>query len=122
MHATLETTPALPTAMLLQDFQTQLLSLSPTEKAQAIQILVQSLSNTWTGIEKTPGICGGDARIANTRIPIWVIVQARNLGNTEADLLADYPSLNATDLANAWTYATAHSAEIAQAIQENEAA
>jgi uncharacterized protein (DUF433 family) len=108
--------------MPLQDLQTQLLSLSPTEKAQAIQILVQSLSNTWTGIEKTPGICGGDARIANTRIPIWVIVQARQLGNTEADILANYPSLNATDLANAWTYATANPVEIAQAIQENEAA
>jgi uncharacterized protein (DUF433 family) len=108
--------------MLLQDLQTQLLSLTPLEKAQAIQILVQSLSNTWNGIEKTPDICGGDARIANTRIPVWVIVQARNLGNTETEILANYPSLNATDLANAWIYAAAHPAEMAQTIQENEAA
>jgi hypothetical protein len=79
MHATLEATPALATARPLQDRQTQLLSLSRTEKAQAIQILVQSLSNTWTGIEKIPGICGGDARIANTRIPIWGILQALTL-------------------------------------------
>jgi uncharacterized protein (DUF433 family) len=34
----------------------------------------QRLSNTWTGIETTSGICGGDARIANTRIPVLVIV------------------------------------------------
>jgi uncharacterized protein (DUF433 family) len=108
--------------MPLQDLQPQLLSLSPTEKAQAIQILVQSLSNTWAGIEKTPSVCGGDARIANTRIPVWVIVQARNLGNTEAEILANYPSLNATNLANAWAYANANAMEIDQAIQENEAA
>jgi uncharacterized protein (DUF433 family) len=108
--------------MPLQDLQPQLLSLSPTEKAQAIQILVQSLSNTWPGIETTPGICGGDARIAHTRIPIWVLTQARHLGNTETEILANYPSINATDLANAWAYAAAHPAELAQAIQDNEAA
>jgi uncharacterized protein (DUF433 family) len=93
--------------MLLPDRQTHRLSFS---------------SPTWTGIEKAPSICGGDARIANTRIPVWVIVQARNLGNTEAEILANYPSLNTTDLANAWTYATANPVEIAQAIQEHEAA
>jgi uncharacterized protein (DUF433 family) len=82
----------------------------------------QLLSNIWTGIETIPGICGGDARIANTRIPVWVIVQARHLGNTDPEILSNYPSLNATDLANAWTYAAAHAPEIAQAIQENEAA
>jgi uncharacterized protein (DUF433 family) len=48
--------------------------------------------------------------------------QARHLGNTAPEILANYPTLNATDLANAWAYATVHSAEIAQAIQENEAA
>jgi uncharacterized protein (DUF433 family) len=25
-----------------------------------------------TGIERTPGVCGGDACIAGTRIPVWV--------------------------------------------------
>ncbi|NEO64576.1 MAG: DUF433 domain-containing protein, partial [Moorea sp. SIO4G2] len=42
-------------------------------------------SNIWTGIEKTPGVCGGDARIANTRIPVWVLVQARNLGSSQGN-------------------------------------
>jgi uncharacterized protein (DUF433 family) len=108
--------------MPLQEIRPQLLSLSPTEKAQAIQILVQSLSNTWAGIETTPGTCGGDARIANTRIPIWVLVQAQRLGSTDAEILANYPTLIAADLANAWNYASAHANEINHAIQENEAA
>jgi uncharacterized protein (DUF433 family) len=108
--------------MSLQDLQPHLLALSPTEKAQAIELLIQSLSNAWTGIDKTPGICGGDARIINSRIPIWVLVQARTLGNSDAQILTNYPSITATDLSNAWRYADAHSDEIALAISENEAA
>jgi uncharacterized protein (DUF433 family) len=108
--------------MTLQELQPQLLALSPSEKAKVIQFLTQSLSNTWTGIEKTPDVCGGDACITNTRIPVWVLVQARNFGNTEAELLLNYPSLVAADLNNAWNYAAMNSDEINQAIRENEEA
>ncbi|MEA5595059.1 DUF433 domain-containing protein [Rivularia sp. UHCC 0363] len=106
--------------MTLQKLEPELLALTPNEKAQAIQILAQSLGNPWRGIEKIPGICGGDACISGTRIPIWVLVNARNLGISEAQLLKDYPSLSATDLANAWVYATVYQEETATAIQENE--
>lgn len=105
--------------MALRDIESQLLALSVSEKAQIIQLLLQSISDVWAGIEKTPGICGGDARIAKTRIPVWVIVQARNLGSSEVELLQDYPTLNATDLVNVWTYAAAHREEIDEAIQQN---
>ncbi len=44
--------------MTLKELEKQLLALTPSEKTQAIQLLVQSLSNTWQGIEKTPGVCG----------------------------------------------------------------
>ncbi|MEB3273876.1 MAG: DUF433 domain-containing protein [Prochlorothrix sp.] len=108
--------------MSLRDLEPQLLTLSLPEKAQAIQLLLKSLDRTWAGIEKTSGVCGGDARIVNTRIPIWVLVQARHLGSSEVELLENYPTLTATDLANAWAYATAHPQEIQQAIQDNEAA
>ena len=108
--------------MVLHDLETQLLALSLTEKAEAIQLLLKSIRQSWAGIEKTPDVCGGDARIANTRIPVWVLVQARNLGNSEAELLENYPSLTATDLTNAWTYAAAYPEEMAQAIQANEVA
>jgi uncharacterized protein (DUF433 family) len=56
--------------MMLHNLQPQLLALSLAEKAEAIQILLRSLHQTCAGIEKVSGVCGGDARIANTRIPI----------------------------------------------------
>jgi len=51
-----------------------------------------------------------------------VLVQARHLGTTEADLLRSYPSLRAEDLANAWAYYRSHREEIEQQIRENEEA
>jgi uncharacterized protein (DUF433 family) len=55
-------------------------------------------------IEKTPGVCGGDARVRNTRIPVWLLVVARKWGRTEEELLADYPTLTAADLDAVWDY------------------
>lgn len=106
--------------MTVKELETQLLALTPAEKAEAIQILARSINNRWRGITKTPGVCGGDACIAGTRIPVWVLVNARNLGISESQLLYDYPTLNAADLANAWVYAEANSQEIQSAIRDNE--
>ena len=72
------------------------------------------------GIQKTPGVCGGDACIRQTRIPIWVLVNASRLGVSEAGLLEDYPTVRATDLANAWAYADTYPDEIETAIRQNE--
>jgi uncharacterized protein (DUF433 family) len=77
---------------------------------------------TIEGIKKTPGVCGGDPCIANTRIPVWVLVQSRRLGMSEAELLQNYPTLRAEDLTNAWTYASSHADEIDRQIAENEEA
>ena len=46
----------------------------------------------------------------------------RRLGISEAELLEDYPTLRAADLANAWAYAEAYSDEIEIAIREQEEA
>ena len=89
------------------------------EDAKATWERSQSTKNQWSGIEKTPGVCGGDARIANTRIPVWVLVQARRLGSSEIDLLQNYPTLSANHLANAWAYAASHTEELDRAICEN---
>ena len=75
-----------------------------------------------TGIERTPGVCGGDACIAGTRIPVWVLEDFRRLGWTEAKILASYPTLGASDLATAWAFVEAHRAEIDEAIRTNETA
>jgi uncharacterized protein (DUF433 family) len=108
--------------MTFQQLQNQLLSLSPAEKAQAIQLLVASLSGTWIGIEKMPGVMGGDACIRQTRIPVWLLISLRQQGAAESDLLEDYPSLTASDLANAWLYADSYPNEISAAIQRQEVA
>ena len=75
-----------------------------------------------SGIESTPGVCGGDPRIAGTRIPVWTLEQYRRLGMTEAQILAAYPGLRAADLVNAWAYVAAHPGEIDRQIRENEEA
>ena len=103
--------------MTLQQLQPKLLALSPDEKAQAINLLVASLTNSWPGIKKASGVMGGDACIRQTRIPVWLLVSLRDQGATETYLLEDYPGLTATDLANAWLYADTHTDEIAAAIQ-----
>ena len=74
------------------------------------------------GIQKTAEVCGGEARIAGTRIPVWVLVQARQLGMSDAVILQNYPSLTAENLQHAWTYAEEHQAEIDNDIRSNEEA
>jgi uncharacterized protein (DUF433 family) len=80
------------------------------------------METAMAGIEKTANVCGGDACVAHTRVPVWVLEQARRLGATEQSLLADYPSLSSTDLAAAWAYVHANRREIESAIRENEQA
>jgi uncharacterized protein (DUF433 family) len=89
------------------------------EKAQLLQWVVRDLGEAFPGIESIPGVCGGEACIVRTRIPVWVLEQSRRLGMTEADLLRSYPTLHATDLANAWAYVQSHAEEIAAQIQAN---
>lgn len=108
--------------MDIKDIEVQLLSLSPIDKLEAIQILSRSLHQNWRGISKTPGVCGGEACIEGTRIPVWVLVSYRQLGVKDSEQLGNYPTLTATDLVNAWTYAAANPDEIAAAIQVNEEA
>src|SRR5207245_2724666 len=57
-----------------------------------------AMTTTSTRIQKTPGVCGGDARIGDTRIPVWLLVLARKQGQSDAHLLDGYPSLTAADL------------------------
>ena len=92
------------------------------EKAQVLQRVVQELGDAFPGIESNPGVSGGEPCVVRTRIPVWVLVQARRLGISEADLLHSYPSLHAEDLVNAWAYYRAYRQEIEQQIQENESA
>ena len=67
-------------------------------------------------IRKTPGVCGGEACVRDTRVPVWTLWRLRELGRTDAQLLEDYPSLTPQDLAAAWDYARRNPDEICEAI------
>jgi len=92
------------------------------QKEGASQKIGQDLGDSFPGVDSTPGVSGGDPCIVRTRIPIWILVQARMLGTNEVDLLRAYPTLRAEDLVNAWAYYRSHREEIEQQIAENEAA
>lgn len=94
--------------------------LSRAEKGRLLQLLVRELGNEFPGIESRPGVVGGNACIVRTRIPVWMLDQARRLGTSEADLLNAYPTLRAEDLANAWAYVAGNHEEIDRQIAENE--
>ena len=80
------------------------------------------LARLVAGIEATPGICGGELRIAGTPNPIRTLEQSRRQGESEADLLHAYPGLRAADLVNAWSYVAAHRDAIERQMRENEEA
>ena len=106
----------------LDDAQKLISGMSQAEKAQLLQWVVRDLGDAFPGIEATPDVCGGESRILRTRIPVWVLEQARRLGVSEADLLRSYPTLRAEDLSNAWAFARLRREEIDAQIAENEAA
>ncbi len=104
----------------LEDVETALTALTRGEKAQLLQTLARDLGDAFPGIDSIPGVSGGEPVIARTRIPVWILVQARQLGMSDAALLASYPTLRAEDLANAWAYYRSHREEIEQQITDNE--
>jgi uncharacterized protein (DUF433 family) len=106
----------------LQEVERLLAEMPRAEKAQVLQWIVRDMGDAFPGIEQAPDVCGGEPVIVRTRIPVWLLVQARCLGASEADLLQNYPTLRAEDLANAWAFARAHREEIDRQIRENEAA
>jgi uncharacterized protein (DUF433 family) len=94
--------------------------LSLFEKDKLFKKLSKELKGKFIGIEKTLNVMGGSACIRQTRITVWILENARRKGVSEADLLLNYPSLTANDLANAWDYVSFNLVEIENDIAENE--
>jgi len=111
-----------PSGAALRATERLLASLSRAEKAQVLQWVARDLGDAFPGIESTPGVYGGEPCIVRTRIPVWLLVRARELGTGEGDLLHAYPTLRAEDLINAWAYARAHRSEIQAQITAHEMA
>jgi uncharacterized protein (DUF433 family) len=90
-----------------------------TKKAQLLYYIAKDLGETFPGIEKTMGVCGGSACIIRTRIPVWTLVSFKKTGLSDAQILSAYPTLRQQDLTNAWAYYEANKAEIDLDIKEN---
>lgn len=107
---------------MVQEAEKLLGEMTRAEKAQLLQWIVKDLGDAFPGIESRHDVCGGEPCIVRTRIPVWVLAQAKQLGMSESEMLRSYPTLRAEDLVNAWAYFRAHRDEIQQQIRENEEA
>jgi uncharacterized protein (DUF433 family) len=77
---------------------------------------------TFPGIVKTKGVCGGSACIVRTRIPVWSIIEWQQMGCSNAKILKIYPTLQTSDILSAELYYEQNTAEIEAAILENQEA
>ncbi len=73
-----------------------------------------------TRIQRTPGVCGGEACIGMSRVAVWMLEEARQAGVGDLELLKDYPGLSVFDLEAAWEYVGTHREEIEKAIRLNQ--
>jgi uncharacterized protein (DUF433 family) len=111
--------------MMIEEKVVKTLRRLPLVKQQQALDFVEFLAqkeSEFPGVESSPAVAGGSPCVAQTRIPIWLLVQAKKLGSSEADILRSFPSLTAEDLTNAWAYYHANSHIIDRDITENEMA
>jgi uncharacterized protein (DUF433 family) len=105
----------------LENAEKLIAGMNAAEKGQLLLRILKDLGNVPSGIDVRPNVCGGEPCIIRTRIPVWLIVRARQLGTSDADILASYPTLRAEDVANAHAYYSCHEHEIEDQIIANEA-
>ena len=76
--------------MTLHEIENAIAELTPAEKNRLLSQLRRDV-----GIERRADVMGGDACIAGTRIPVWLLASLKAQGATEADLLqfhANHPA------------------------------
>ncbi len=105
---------------LLEKTERLLSRMSRPDKVRLLQWVVADLGEAYPGIEFRQDVCGGAPCIVRTRIPVWTLVQAQKLGMRDSEILRNYPTLNAQDLAEAWAYYRAHRDAIEAEIAANE--
>jgi uncharacterized protein (DUF433 family) len=74
---------------------------------------------TASWIARRPHPDGGEACIRDTNVNVWGLLERRQFGLSDSDILADVQGLTAEDLQAAWEYYQAHREEIDQAIRRN---
>ncbi len=73
-------------------------------------------------IQKTAGVCGGHARVRNTRIAVWTLVSLESQGMGEEELVQEFPGLTYYDLLAVRLYYRAHRTEIDELIASHHSA
>jgi uncharacterized protein (DUF433 family) len=63
-------------------------------------------------VEKVPGVCGGRAVVAGTRIRVSLILTLYRHGMTVEEIVDQYPHLRPADIHDALAYAYDHPEEI----------
>lgn len=86
--------------------------LSVEELIQLLQWLQAELESYPVRIIRTPGVCGGRARVFRTRIPVWLLVGYRQAGWSDEQILENYPQLSMSGLQHSWEYFETHREEI----------
>lgn len=69
-------------------------------------------------VVSTPGICGGQPRIAGTRIPLWTLAAYWSQKVSDSELLRFFPHLDAGQIKAAQDYYLVHQREIDEAARE----
>lgn len=64
-----------------------------------------TVPTTFDRVTSTPGVCGGRPCVRDTRIRVTDIVEMKALGVSDADILEDFPELEAADIAACLHYA-----------------
>ncbi len=84
---------------------------------------IEVLRTEESWIQRTPDVCGGDACIRDTRIPVWSVVAAQRGSASESDLLTYFVTpLSPADIQAARAYFEQHPEEIEKDIRLNEEA
>jgi uncharacterized protein (DUF433 family) len=90
-------------------------TLNNLERRQAVST---ERAGTKSWIRKTPGVCGGEPCVRNTRHTVAGLVEWKKQGLTDARILEHHPDLTLADLEAAWAYYATHREQIEQAIKE----
>jgi len=89
------------------------------ERRQAVST-DKPVMKSW--IQTSPGVCGGEPCVRNTRHTVAGLVEWKKQGITDARILEHHPDLTQADLEAAWAYYASHREEMEQAIKEAEEA
>jgi uncharacterized protein (DUF433 family) len=92
------------------------IAVSNPDRRQAVST-DKPVTKSW--IQKSPGVCGGEPCVRNTRQTVAGLVEWKKQGLSDARILEHHPDLTQADLEAAWAYYDAHRADVEQTVKED---